>query len=83
MRARNYPDALTTYKEVVKIDSTYAPAYRELGYLYSRANRNDDAQLNYKKFLTLSANNTAARKRYVNTLIELKNILKPSRNSKM
>jgi len=72
MRARNYPDALTTYKEVVKIDSTYAPAYRELGYLYSRANRNDDAQANYKKFLALSANNTAARKRYVNTLIELK-----------
>jgi tetratricopeptide (TPR) repeat protein len=72
MRARNYPDALTTYKEVVKIDSTFAPAYRELGYLYSRANRNDDAQANYKKFLTLSANNTAARKQYVNTLIELK-----------
>jgi tetratricopeptide (TPR) repeat protein len=72
MRARNYPDALTTYKEVVKIDSTYAPAYKELGYLYSRANRNDDAQYNYKKFLILSANNTAARKQYVNTLIELK-----------
>ena len=73
MRARNYPDALTTYKEVVKIDSTYAPAYRELGYLYSRANRNTEAQSNYKKFLELSSNNTAARKRYVNTLIELKN----------
>jgi len=72
MRARNYTDALSTYKEVVKIDSTYAPAYRELGYLYSRANRNDDAQANYKKFLTLSANNTTARKQYVNTLLELK-----------
>ena len=72
MRARNYPDALNTYKEVVKIDSNFAPAYRELGYLYSRANRNDDAQYNYKKFLILSANNTAARKQYVNTLIELK-----------
>jgi tetratricopeptide (TPR) repeat protein len=34
MRARNYPDALNIYKEVVKIDSTFAPAYRELGYLY-------------------------------------------------
>ncbi|MEI6898239.1 MAG: tetratricopeptide repeat protein [Bacteroidota bacterium] len=72
MRARNYPDALSTYKEVVKIDSTFAPAYRELGYLYSRANRNDEAQKNYNIFLTLSANNNAARKRYVNTLIELK-----------
>ncbi len=72
MRARNYNDALTTYREVVKIDSTFAPAYRELGYLYSRANRNDEAQANYKKFLTLSAGNTTARKQYVNTLIELK-----------
>jgi len=72
MRAKNYPDALNTYKEVVRIDSTFAPAYRELGYLYSRANRNTEAQLNYKKFLELSANNTAARKQYVNTLIELK-----------
>jgi tetratricopeptide (TPR) repeat protein len=73
MRARNYPDALNIYKEVVKIDSTFAPAYRELGYLYSRANRNDDAQANYKKFLSLSANNITARKQYVNTLLELKN----------
>ncbi len=63
---------LSTYREVVKIDSTFAPAYRELGYLYSRANRNDEAQANYKKFLKLSANNTTARKQYVNTLIELK-----------
>ena len=73
MRARNYPDALNIYKEVVKIDSTFAPGYRELGYLYSRANRNDDAQANYKKFLSLSANNITARKQYVNTLLELKN----------
>jgi tetratricopeptide (TPR) repeat protein len=72
MRARNYPDALSTYKEVVNIDPNFAPAYRELGYLYSRANRNDDAQANYKKFLDLSANNTTARKQYVNTLIDLK-----------
>jgi tetratricopeptide (TPR) repeat protein len=73
MRARNYKDALTFYQEVVKIDSTFAPAYRELGYLLSRAGRNDDAQQNYKKFLRLSGGNTTARIQYVNTLIELKN----------
>ena len=73
MRARNYKDALTFYQEVVKIDSTFAPAYRELGYLLSRANRNDDAEQNYKKFLRLSGGNTTARIQYVNTLIELKN----------
>jgi tetratricopeptide (TPR) repeat protein len=73
MRARNYKDALTYYQEVVKIDSTFAPAYRELGYLLSRAGRNDEAQQNYKKFLRLSGGNTTARIQYVNTLIELKN----------
>ncbi|MGA2823572.1 MAG: tetratricopeptide repeat protein [Bacteroidales bacterium] len=73
MRARNYKDALTYYQEVVKIDSSFAPAYRELGYLLSRANRNDEAKQNYKKFLQLSGGNTTARIQYVNTLIELKN----------
>jgi uncharacterized protein HemY len=73
MRARNYNDALTYYQEVVKIDSTFAPAYRELGYLLSRANRNDEAEQNYKKFLRLSGGNTTARIQYVNTLIDLKN----------
>jgi len=73
MRARNYQDALTFYQEVVKIDSSFAPAYRELGYLLSRANRNTEAQQNYKKFLRLSGGNTTARIQYVNTLIELKN----------
>ncbi|MCX6244448.1 MAG: tetratricopeptide repeat protein [Bacteroidetes bacterium] len=73
MRARNYKDALTYYQEVVKIDSTFAPAYRELGYLLSRANRNEEAQKNYQKFLQLSGGNTQARIQYVNTLIELKN----------
>jgi len=72
MRARNYKDALTYYQDVVKIDSTFAPAYRELGSLLSRANRNDEAQQNYKKFLRLSGGNTTARIQYVNTLIELK-----------
>jgi uncharacterized protein HemY len=73
MRARNYQDALTYYQAVVSIDSTFAPAYRELGYLLSRANRNDEAEQNYKKFLRLSGGNTTARIQYVNTLIELKN----------
>jgi len=73
MRARSYKDALTFYQEVVKIDSTFAPAYRELGYLLSRANRIDEAEQNYKKFLRLSGGNTTARIQYVNTLIDLKN----------
>jgi tetratricopeptide (TPR) repeat protein len=72
MRARNYKDALSYYQEVVKIDSSFAPAYRELGYLLSRANRNDEAERMYLKFLQLSGGNTSARIQYVNILMELK-----------
>ncbi len=47
------------------------PAYRELGSLLARAGRPEEAKKNFAKFLELSRN-TAARKQYVNTLIELK-----------
>jgi len=73
LRARNYNFALTYYQEVVKIDSMFAPAYRELGSLYARAGRQEEAHKNYKKFLALSAGNTSARKQFVNTLIDLRN----------
>jgi len=71
LRARQYTTALNYYQEVVKMDSTFAPAYRELGSLLSRAGRPEEAKKNFQKFLELSRN-TAARKQYVNTLIELK-----------
>ncbi|MCX6304147.1 MAG: hypothetical protein NT040_04190 [Bacteroidetes bacterium] len=71
LRARQYTTALNFYQEVVKIDSTFAPAYRELGLLLARAGRQEEAKKNFHKFLELSGN-TAARKQFVNTLIELK-----------
>jgi tetratricopeptide (TPR) repeat protein len=71
LRARQYTTALNYYQEVIKMDSTYAPAYRELGSLQARAGRQEEAKKNFAKFLELSRN-TAARKQYVNTLIELK-----------
>ena len=71
MRARQYTNALNYYQEVVKMDSTFAPAYRELGSLLSRAGRQEEAKKNFYKFLELSRN-TAARKQFVNTLIDLK-----------
>ena len=76
MRARNYDYALKYYQEVVQVDSSFAPAYRELGYLLSRAGRNDEAQQNYKKYLILSSNNVQARIQYVNTLMELRDYAK-------
>jgi len=71
LRARQYTTALNYYQEVVKMDSTFAPAYRELGSLLARAGRQEEAKKNFQKFLELSRN-TAARKQFVNTLIELK-----------
>jgi tetratricopeptide (TPR) repeat protein len=71
LRARQYTNALNYYQEVVKMDSTFAPAYRELGSLLSRAGRQEEAKKNFYKFLELSRN-TAARKQFVNTLIDLK-----------
>jgi tetratricopeptide (TPR) repeat protein len=71
MRARNYNGALTYYYEVIKIDSTFAPAYRELGFLLSKAGKNDDAKKNFEKFIRLSAGNITARIQYINTLLDL------------
>ncbi|MDP1623250.1 MAG: tetratricopeptide repeat protein [Bacteroidales bacterium] len=70
LRARQYTTALNYYQEVVKMDSMFAPAYRELGSLLSRAGRQEEAKINFYKFLELSRN-IAARKQFVNTLIDL------------
>jgi len=70
LRARQYTTALNYYQEVVKMDSMFAPAYRELGTLLSRAGRQEEAKLNFSRFLELSRN-ISARKQYVNTLIDL------------
>ncbi len=71
MKARQYQMALNYYQDVVKIDSSFAPAYRELGFLLSKAGRNEDAKTNFKKFLELSAGNIGSRLQYINTLMEL------------
>lgn len=71
LRARQYTTALNFYQDVVKMDSNFAPAYRELGTLLARAGRQEEAKQNFARFLELSRN-TSARKQYVNTLIELK-----------
>jgi len=71
MRAKQYQMALNYYEEGVKIDSTFAPAYRELGFLLSKAGRYADAKKMFKKFLELSAGNLPARLQFINTLMEL------------
>ncbi|MBN1200156.1 MAG: tetratricopeptide repeat protein [Bacteroidales bacterium] len=71
MRAKQYQMALNYYEEGVKVDSTFAPAYRELGFLLSKAGRYADAKKMFRKFLELSKGNTAARLQFINTLMEL------------
>lgn len=71
MRAKQYQMALNYYEEGVKIDSTFAPAYRELGFLLSKAGRYAEAKKMFKKFLELSAGNLPARLQFINTLMEL------------
>jgi Flp pilus assembly protein TadD len=71
MRARQYKAALTFYDDAIKIDSNFAPAYKERGFLLAKANRNDEAKRDFSKFLKLSANNTSARIQYVNVLFEI------------
>ena len=71
MRAKQYKNALIYYDDAIKIDSNFAPAYRERGFLLAKANRNDEARQDFSKFLKLSAGNTTARIQFVNILFDL------------
>jgi tetratricopeptide (TPR) repeat protein len=72
VRSKNYADGLTAYKLVVQLDATYAPAYKELGFLNAQLGNANDAKQNFQKFLELSSGNTDAQMQYINTLFELK-----------
>jgi len=78
-RARNYvgkdgaKGALEYYNNAIAIAPDYAPAYRELGELFAKAQRYEDAKLNYAKYLELSKNNLSARIRYASFLFLTKN----------
>ncbi|MCK7520625.1 MAG: tetratricopeptide repeat protein [Ignavibacteriales bacterium] len=44
VKANNYKSALTYYSEAIKIDSNYAPAYREMGYLQLKTHQPEKAK---------------------------------------
>jgi predicted Zn-dependent protease len=71
VKANNYTSALNYYSEAIKIDSNYAPVFREMGYLYSRTNQDILAKESFGKFLSLSAGNRVARIQYINILLDL------------
>lgn len=54
------------------MDPTFAPAYKELGFLYAHKGDNENAKINFQKFLQLSSGNVEAQLQYINTLFSLK-----------
>jgi tetratricopeptide (TPR) repeat protein len=71
VKANNLTSALNYYSEAIKIDSNYAPAFREMGYLLLKTHQPAKAKESYAKFLSLSAGSRIARIQYINNLFEL------------
>ena len=71
-RNKAYLVALEYYQQATKVDSTFAPVYRELAKLYSLARQYDQSIVAYKKFLELSSNNISAKIRYAGVLMSAK-----------
>lgn len=83
VRSKIYADALTAYKQVVQLDATYAPAYKELGFLNAQLGNSEAAKQNFQKFLELSSGNTDAQMQYINTLFELKDFAEVAKQSQI
>jgi tetratricopeptide (TPR) repeat protein len=69
-RVRSWEDALSYYSQALAIDSSFAPAYLELGFLNSKTNKPDESRKYFKKYLDLSKSNIAAKRRYANMLFK-------------
>ncbi len=68
-RIRSYQDALSYYQEAIAIDPSFAPAYLEMGFLYSKMNKTEESKEYFKKYLDLNSSNITAQRRYANMLI--------------
>jgi tetratricopeptide (TPR) repeat protein len=78
-RGRNLMAAIPYFEQAISLRDTYAPAYRELGQLYSMAGRFNDAKKYFEKYLELTKGNIPAKIRYVNALFyakEYKEVIK-------
>lgn len=72
VKGRNLQVAIPYFEEAIKLNADYAPAYRELGQLYSLAGRFDQSKEYFKKYLELTRGNIPAQTRYVNALFYAK-----------
>lgn len=67
-RGRAYDLALEEYNKAIAKDSTYAPSYRQLGDLFFKFNRYEEAQQSYEKYLKLAGNSFSAKVKYAKFL---------------
>lgn len=72
VKGRNLMAAIPYYEQAIALDENYAPAYRELGQLYSMAGRFNDSKKYFEKYLELTKGNIPAKIRYVNALFYAK-----------
>jgi tetratricopeptide (TPR) repeat protein len=68
VKARNLNAAIPFFEQAIALNVNYAPAYRELGAMYTLAGRNDKAKENFKKYLDLTQGNIPAKIIYVKAL---------------
>lgn len=59
-RLERYTEARDRYLQAIQVDSTYAPAFLDLGNLFRRARQYDRAALSYRRFLDLMPGNGPA-----------------------
>ncbi len=68
VRGRSLQAAIPNFEDAINLNAEFAPAYRELGQLYSMAGRYEQSKEFFKKYLNLTAGNIPAKTRYVNAL---------------
>ncbi len=79
-KGRNLTAAIPYFEQAIALNKNYAPAYRELGQLYSMAGRFKESKVNFETYLTLTNQNIPAKIRYVNALFYSKNYAEVIKN---
>ena len=79
-KGRNLMAAIPYFEQAIALNKNYAPAYRELGQLYSMAGRFKESKENFETYLTLTNQNVPAKIRYVNALFYSKNYAEVVKN---
>jgi tetratricopeptide (TPR) repeat protein len=72
VKGRNLMAAIPFFEQAISLNANYAPAYRELGQLYSMAGKYEKSKEYFKKYLELTKGNIPAKIRYVNALFYAK-----------